>query len=72
MDTLLLAVLHSKDHVALYSIIIPFRYNPQLKTHTASDNSKRLNAAIEPRIRGGRLQISARKPPISSFYQYNA
>jgi len=72
IDTLLLAVLRSKDHVRLYSIITPLCYKLQLKPHTASDNSKRLNEAIEHCIRGGRLHISARKPPISSFYQHNA
>ena len=41
MDTLPLAVLHSKDHVALYSIITPFCYKPQLKPHIISVNSKR-------------------------------
>jgi hypothetical protein len=72
MDTLLLAVVHSKDHVALYSIISPFCYKPQLKPHIASNSSKRLNEAIDPRIRGERLRISTRKPPVSSFYQYKA
>lgn len=72
IDALLLAVLHSKDHAVLYSIITPFCYKLQLKPHTASVNFKRLKEAIEPRIRAGRLHISARKLPISSFYQYNA